>query len=64
MQRTINISGHKIKISTRRVTRQGNSMGTRVKVSDHKIKEEYFYRTLNDQEAMDKGYVRFVKDHC
>jgi hypothetical protein len=62
MQKTITVNGKKIKIVTRAKTSLGNFCGYRTKITCDDKTIEYHCNTLDIQEAMDSGFVRWVKE--
>lgn len=58
MVKTIKVNGDEIKMKSRRVTRCGNFIGFRIKVND----KDYFVGTLHENTAMDRAYVRYIKE--
>jgi beta-lactamase class D len=64
MQKTFNVkkedgSIDKIKVTVKRKTSVGNFVGFTVKVNE----EEYFFNTLYQDEAMEKGYIKYIKNN-
>jgi hypothetical protein len=58
-QRTINVNGDIIKIKSRRKTSQANHVGFKVQVNEH----DYFFAVLTHSEAIEKAYVRYIKEN-
>ena len=64
MQKTFNIkqengSIDKIVVIVKRKTSVGNFVGFIVRVNE----EKYFFNTLYQDEAMEKGYIKYIKEH-
>ena len=62
MQRTIKVNDKKIKIVTNPRTSMGNLCGYRTKIYCGGVVWTGDYFTLNAQKAMDKAYVKWVKE--
>ena len=58
-QRTINVNGDIIKIKSRRKARQANHAGFKVAVNEC----DYFVAVLTHTEAIEKAYIRYIKEN-
>ena len=70
-QRTLTVGADRIRIVVRRQTYMGNFLGghsVRIKRFASPGRNEqsvkYHINAKTTQEAMDKGYARFVQEHC
>lgn len=59
MQRTINVNGDKIKVNVKKITRNKNIMGYSVKVNEKKYR---IFDCLTKRDALEKGYVKYIKE--
>lgn len=57
-QTTIKVNGDTIKVTARASTRQGNLAGFIVKANE----QRYFFAVLTYDEAIEKGYVKYIKE--
>ena len=63
-QQTVDVNGHKIKLVIASRSSVGNFTGWSAKITDNQGRDMKIpmIKVIHPQEAMDKAYVRFVKE--